>query len=332
MAKILNSLNSEKNSDNNLRPNNFNEFHGQGEIIDNLMVFTKAALKRNESLDHTLLSGPPGLGKTTLSKIIAYTLNTGIKTSSGPAIEKVGDLAGILTNLQKNDVLLIDEIHRLNPVIEEFLYSAMEDFKIDLTIDSGPSARTIELKLKPFTLVGATTRAGMLTPPLRSRFGISLKLEYYDYETIMKIIFRSSDILDRKIDENACELLAKCSRGTPRIANSLLKRARDFADIFNNKLIDLEIAKKTLDALKINKMGLDNTDINILKTIIETYKGGPVGAKTLSSTIGEQHETLEEIYEPYLIKERFMSITNKGRICLEKAYDYLNLPYQKTLF
>ena len=314
---------AEKEYEKKLRPHEFEEFKGQDKIVENLKVFVKAAKMRNEALDHILLSGPPGLGKTTLANIIANELNSNIKTTSGPVLEKAGDLAGILTNLEEKDVLFIDEIHRLNATIEEYLYSAMEDYKIDLIIDKGPSARSIQLSLNPFTLIGATTRAGLLTSPLRERFGIKSHLEYYDEDIIYFIIKRSAGILNIQIEDNAAREIAGRSRGTPRIANSLLRRVRDFAQVKGKGIIDLEIARYSLEALNIDKKGLDEMDNKILTTIIDKFKGGPVGLNTIGTAVGEDPGTIEEVYEPFLIKEGFIKRTPRGRETTELAYKHL---------
>lgn len=312
--------NEEKALEQNLRPKGFSEFKGQKKITDNLKVFIGAALKRGDSLDHVLLTGPPGLGKTTLANIIANELRVKIKSTSGPVLEKPGDLAGILTNLEENSVLFIDEIHRLSPVVEEYLYSAMEDFKIDIVIDSGPNARSVQIKLPKYTLIGATTRAGLLTAPLRDRFGIKLRLDYYDFEILSEIIFRSSKILNIKIDNDAAVEIAKRSRGTPRIANRLLKRTRDFADYENKKTIDLSVAKKALDALEVDEFGLDEMDKEIIMAIIEKFNGGPVGLNSLAVAVNEDAGTLEEVYEPFLIQQGFIQRTPRGREATNLAY------------
>lgn len=306
-----------------LRPLEFYDFSGQGKVVENLKVFVEAAKMRNESLDHVLLHGPPGLGKTTLANIIANELGVGFKVTSGPVLDKPGDLAGLLTNLEPNDVLFIDEIHRLSPVIEEYLYSAMEDFRIDIMIDKGPSARSIQLKLNPFTLVGATTRSGLLTSPLRARFGIKCLLEYYDSDVLYKIVMRSANILKVGIDEKASVEIASRSRGTPRIANALLRRVRDFAQVKGTGKIDLKITKYSLEALNIDKFGLDEMDNRILITIIDKFKGGPVGLTTISTAVGEDAGTIEEVYEPFLVKEGFIKRTPRGREATEIAYKHL---------
>ena len=315
--------NSEKDFENALRPLDFDDFTGQKKVTDNLRVFVEAAKYRGEPLDHTLLHGPPGLGKTTLSNIIANELGVGSKLTSGPVLDKPGDLAGILTSLEKNDVLFIDEIHRLSPVVEEYLYSAMEDYRIDIMIDKGPSARSIQIDLNPFTLVGATTRSGLLTAPLRARFGINLHLEYYDPETLMRIIRRSASILKVPISDRAAMEIARRSRGTPRIANALLRRVRDFAQVRGNGAIDTAIAQMSLTALNIDSYGLDEIDNKILLTIIDKFQGGPVGISTIATAIGEDAGTVEEVYEPYLIMEGFMKRTPRGRVLTELAYKHL---------
>ncbi len=314
---------AEKDFENALRPLKFNDFSGQSKVVENLQVFVEAAKYRGEPLDHTLLHGPPGLGKTTLSNIIANELGVGFKITSGPVLDKPGDLAGILTSLEKNDVLFIDEIHRLSPVVEEYLYSAMEDYRIDIMIDKGPSARSIQIDLNPFTLVGATTRSGLLTAPLRARFGINLHLEYYDPETLKRILKRSASILKVPIDDDAAIEIARRSRGTPRIANALLRRVRDFAQVKGSGRIDHDITQYALTSLNIDRFGLDETDNKILLTIIDKFKGGPVGITTIATAIGEDAGTVEEVYEPYLIMEGFIKRTPRGRMVTELAYKHL---------
>jgi Holliday junction DNA helicase RuvB len=326
--------NAEKELERVLRPRVFSDFTGQEKIIENLHVFVTAAKQRGEALDHVLLHGPPGLGKTTLASIIANELKAGFKTTSGPVLEKPGDLAGLLTNLEEGDVLFIDEIHRLSPVVEEFLYSAMEDYKIDIMIDSGPNARSIQIEVAPFTLIGATTRSGLLTAPLRARFGINARLQYYDRQLMKTIIGRSADILKTIIDEEAAFEIARRSRGTPRIGNALLRRTRDFAQVKGDGSITLDIAQFALDALNVDEEGLDEMDARILKTIINKFKGGPVGLTTIATAIGEDAGTIEEVYEPYLIQEGFMLRTPRGREVTEKAYRHLGMgpSYKNTLF
>lgn len=308
-----------------LRPSTLNEFIGQKKVLRNLQVFVQAAKKRNEALDHVILSGPPGLGKTTLAYIIAREMNVQIKPTTGPVLEKPGDLAGMLTNLEEGDVLFIDEIHRLNPVVEEYLYSAMEDYKLDIVIDSGPNARSVQIDLNRFTLVGATTRKGMLTAPLRARFGIDMRLDYYDVELLQRIALRTAHILNFGITEKGAHEIARRSRGTPRVVNKLLRRTRDFAQVDGLDTIDDAIADKALNALDVDQNGLDDMDVRILKAIIENYSGGPVGLGTLSVAVGEDKGTIEEVYEPYLIKEGFMQRTPKGRIAAARAYQYLGI-------
>ena len=326
----------EKDYENALRPLNFEDFSGQDKVVDNLRIFVKAARLRGEALDHTLLHGPPGLGKTTLSNIIANELGVGFKITSGPVLDKPGDLAGVLTSLEPNDVLFIDEIHRLSPVVEEYLYSAMEDYRIDIMIDKGPSARSIQIDLSPFTLVGATTRSGLLTAPLRARFGINLHLEYYDSDVLSTIIRRSAGILGIPCSVQAAEEVASRSRGTPRIANALLRRVRDFAQVKGSGSIDVEIARFALEALNIDRYGLDQIDNKILCTIIDKFKGGPVGLTTIATALGEDPGTIEEVYEPFLIKEGFLKRTPRGREVTELAYKHLGrnmyINGQPTLF
>ena len=314
---------TEKDFENALRPLSFGDFTGQPKVVENLSIFVEAAKYRGEPLDHTLLHGPPGLGKTTLSNIIANELGVGFKITSGPVLDKPGDLAGILTSLEPNDVLFIDEIHRLSPIVEEYLYSAMEDYRIDIMIDKGPSARSIQIDLNPFTLVGATTRSGLLTAPLRARFGINMHLEYYDPATLMRIIRRSAGILQVPISDKAAMEIARRSRGTPRIANALLRRVRDFAQVRGNGAIDTAIAEMALSALNIDSFGLDEIDNKILSVIIDKFQGGPVGISTIATAIGEDAGTVEEVYEPYLIMEGFMKRTPRGRVLTELAYRHL---------
>jgi holliday junction DNA helicase RuvB len=319
---------AEKEAERLLRPAHFDDFSGQAAVVDNLKIFVQAARQRSEALDHVLLHGPPGLGKTTLAHIISNDMGVNIKITSGPVLDKPGDLAGLLTNLETNDVLFIDEIHRLSPVVEEYLYSAMEDYKIDIMIDTGPNARTVQIKLNPFTLVGATTRSGLLTSPLRARFGINLRLNYYDSKTLTGIVQRSSEILKVPIKEDAAFEIARRSRGTPRIANALLRRVRDFAQIKGDGTISLQMAQYGLQQLNVDKNGLDEMDHRILKTIIDKFKGGPVGITTISTAVGEEAGTIEEVYEPFLIQEGYLVRTPRGREATEMAYKHLG----KTIF
>ncbi len=315
--------NSEKDIEKVLRPSAFDDFTGQHKIVENLKIFVEAAKRRKEALDHVLLHGPPGLGKTTLSYIIANELGVNIKVTSGPVLDKPGDLAGLLTNLEDGDILFIDEIHRLSPVVEEYLYSAMEDYKIDIMLDAGPNARSVQISLNPFTLIGATTRSGLLTSPLRARFGINARLEYYDSKLLTDIVMRSSEILKTPTTEQGAFEIARRSRGTPRIANALLRRTRDFAQIKGTGEIDTDIANYSLNALNVDEHGLDEMDNKILLTIIEKFKGGPVGLKTIATAVGEDEGTIEEVYEPFLIQEGFMMRTPRGREATELAYKHL---------
>ncbi len=316
---------SERDIERALRPLSFEDFTGQYKIVENIKVFVLAAKQRSEPLDHVLLHGPPGLGKTTLSHIIANELGSEIKVTSGPVLDKPSDLAGLLTNLEEGDVLFIDEIHRLNPIVEEYLYSAMEDYKIDIMLDSGPNARTVQISLSPFTLIGATTRSGLLTSPLRARFGINARLEYYDSKLLTLIVQRSSEILNTPINEDAAFEIARRSRGTPRIANNLLRRTRDFAQIKGTGTITIDISQMALNALDVDSHGLDEMDNRILSTIIEKFKGGPVGISTIATAVGEEAETIEEVYEPFLIQEGFLKRTSRGREATDAAYEHLKL-------
>jgi Holliday junction DNA helicase RuvB len=320
--------NTDKDYEKALRPVEFNDFSGQESVVDNLRVFVQAAKQREEALDHVLLHGPPGLGKTTLAHIISNDLGVNLRVTSGPVLDKPGDLAGLLTNLEPFDVLFVDEIHRLSPIVEEYLYSAMEDYKIDIMIDSGPNARTVQIKLNPFTLVGATTRSGLLTAPLRARFGITSRLNYYDSKVLTGIVQRSSAILGVEIADEAAYEIARRSRGTPRIANALLRRVRDFAQIKGDGTINIDIATYGLKALNVDKNGLDEMDIRILSAIIDKFKGGPVGITTISTAVGEESGTIEEVYEPFLIQEGYMSRTPRGREATEKAYKHLGKSYR----
>ena len=330
------SSSKDKEFENILRPKSFLDFMGQEQTIKNIKVFVKAAKQRSEPLDHVILHGPPGLGKTTLSHIIANELSSNLKITSGPVLEKAGDLAGLLTNLEEGDVLFIDEIHRLNNVIEEYLYSAMEDFKIDLMIDSGPSARSVQIKLNPFTLIGATTRSGLLSAPLRSRFSINFRLEYYEKDVLENIVNRSAKILKIPIENQAAKEIAKRSRGTPRILNNLLRRVRDFAQVEGKGKITNEISIKSLDSLKIDRKGLDEMDNKIIEVIVKKFNGGPVGIKTIATACGEESNTIEEVYEPFLVQEGYIKRTQKGRVATESSFNHLGINpkggFQNTIF
>ena len=335
IAQNDNLSTEEQEFERTVRPNNFIEFVGQNKVVDNLKIFVEAARKRGEALDHVLLHGPPGLGKTTLAYIIANDMAVNIRVSSGPVLDKPGDLAGLLTNLEEGDVLFIDEIHRLSPVVEEYLYSAMEDYKVDIVIDSGPNARTVQIKLNPFTLIGATTRSGLLTAPLRARFGISSRLSYYDSNLLCSIIKRSANILNVPINDDAANEISKRSRGTPRIANALLRRVRDFAQIKSDGSIDLKISKVALEALCVDQHGLDEMDNRILEAIIHKFKGGPVGLNTIATAVGEEPDTIEEVYEPFLIQEGYLDRTPRGRKATAQAFEHIGVvpgPDQGKLF
>ena len=328
VQSCIRNVESDADFESKIRPQELESFHGQQKIVDNLTVFIKAALMRGESLDHVLFHGPPGLGKTTLANIVANEMGSTLKVTSGPVLDKPGDLAGLLTNLEAGDVLFIDEIHRLSPIVEEYLYSAMEDYKIDIVLDKGPSARSIQIELAPFTLIGATTRSGLLTSPLRARFGITCHLEYYDTPVLSDIVKRSARILGIDIDDKGAHEIALRSRGTPRIANSLLRRVRDFAMVVGNGSIDLEITRHALGALNIDSRGLDQMDNKILHAIIEKFGGGPVGLNTIATSVSEEAGTIEEVYEPFLIKEGFLKRTPRGRVATELAYTHLGITRQ----